>query len=406
MKDTSAELFAWPALAFFGLTPVVMVLSHQAVTFTVLPVALLALILAGRRPALGRLLRPVPAALLGFGLLAFASTLWAPEPHRTAADSAQFLGLVTVLVLFLAAIEEAGPRLRARMKRVLAAAFVVAAILLLVQIAGGFLIKWEVAGKEYGTVGALYKLNVSTAGLIIVLWPVLFLLASGGGVARRAAAGAAVILVAAAAFLGIGLAPKVVLPVAAAAFLVAVWRPRSCAVLVAAGVIAATVAVLVLPGPVYRSDRFTEIQWLDRSSKYRIDIWDLAVRWAHERPVLGYGANASRAIPPLAEKSKTHGRVRRIPLYPHNVMVQTVLELGFVGLALAVGICLLMIRAASRLPPPLPAYALAAFVAAAGIWFIGYPLWRSAWLSWLGFAALTVLLAAPDPPAERECAAS
>jgi O-antigen ligase len=215
------------------------------------------------------------------------------------------------------------------------------------------------------------------------------------------------LLVACAAFLGRGLAPKVVLAAAAAVFLLAAWRPRFCAALVAAGIVAAAVAFLVVPAHVYRSEGFSEIRWLDSSSRYRIEIWDLAARWTRQRPLLGYGVGASRALPPIAEKSKVHGGWRRIPLYPHNVMVQTALELGLAGLVLMLAICLLMVRALSRLPPPLPAYALAAFVSAAGIWCIGYPLWRSAWLSWLGFAALSVLLAAPDPrPGERECAAS
>ncbi|HEY8611170.1 MAG TPA: O-antigen ligase family protein [Roseomonas sp.] len=138
------------------------------------------------------------------------------------------------------------------------------------------------------------------------------------------------------------------------------------------------------------------------SSLHRMLIWDFAMERARERPVLGWGMEASRNLPggrdnPSIESMARLGvvpegerawllkpGVERLSLHPHNGALQIWLELGWVGLALAALAVLAMGWGAAPVVAGVLASAAVTFLASFGIW--------QAW--WLATQALAAALAA------------
>ncbi|WP_249118121.1 O-antigen ligase family protein, partial [Neoroseomonas alkaliterrae] len=112
------------------------------------------------------------------------------------------------------------------------------------------------------------------------------------------------------------------------------------------------------------------VERLPISALHRMLIWDFTAARIAERPVLGWGMEASRAIPggrgnPPAEvldRMRVTDPARRawfaephvqiLPLHPHNAALQVWLELGAVGAALAAALAWLLGVAAARAPCP------------------------------------------------------
>lgn len=69
------------------------------------------------------------------------------------------------------------------------------------------------------------------------------------------------------------------------------------------------------------------------ASEIRLYIWDFAAGKAAEKPVFGWGFNASRSIP-VSEKDYVLNGRHPLPLHPHNNVLQVWLETGIVGLVL------------------------------------------------------------------------
>lgn len=66
----------------------------------------------------------------------------------------------------------------------------------------------------------------------------------------------------------------------------------------------------------------------------RFRIWDFVGERILEKPVIGWGMNASRSIPGGSDHLPGT-KVNVLPLHPHNAVLQWWLELGFVGAAIA-----------------------------------------------------------------------
>jgi O-antigen ligase len=177
--------------------------------------------------------------------------------------------------------------------------------------------------------------------------------------------------------------------------------------------IAAIVALVILAGPfiprVAPALDPAAIREMSNSENpsflHRLDIWAFTIRKIEERPLVGWGFNASRTVPDgdahyyLRDRSgRVIGQGNRLPLHPHNGALQVWLELGLPG---AIGIAALFAIAALRsdrqTDPAGKAGALAAIATAAPIWMLSFGIWQTWWLSVLVLTALlTVSLIAPE----------
>lgn len=127
------------------------------------------------------------------------------------------------------------------------------------------------------------------------------------------------------------------------------------------------------------------------ASDIRLYIWDYAAKQAMQKPLLGWGLNASRSYP-VQESDYVQGGRNPLPLHPHNNTLQIWLELGAVGLiifATFLAMVLLRISKTAHLP-----YIAATCTSLFANYFIigqtGYGIWQNWWVG-SGILAVTFL---------------
>jgi O-antigen ligase len=216
-----------------------------------------------------------------------------------------------------------------------------------------------------------------------------------------------------------GLAPA--LPALAALAALALWH-RASIVAVAAGLLVLAAArttperlrrgmagLLVLAfaaavplGLAGRTLGLEQAEWLASSARHRIEIWGFAADRVLDRPLSGYGLDASGGIDNHGQISRFQGpEASIIPLHPHNLFLQTWLELGAAGAALGLAICLTLLAAIGRLEPPSRPYALAGFACWWVILGLSYGAWQTWWLGATLLAATALAVSADLPPRNR-----
>lgn len=175
------------------------------------------------------------------------------------------------------------------------------------------------------------------------------------------------------------------------------WRlPRAVAALMVGG---ALLLVVVLPLVAPSGSTIEQIRqgapMLKESAIHRLIIWRFSADRIAERPVLGWGMDASRAIPggeahasDVMPEVKLTGVVTMLPLHPHDAALQWRLELGLPGalLCLAVlGLVLWRIAGSPHMPPKQRALALGCAAAILVIAMLSFGAWQAWWLSsiWL-----------------------
>ncbi|MDH3231955.1 MAG: hypothetical protein OEQ29_00390 [Alphaproteobacteria bacterium] len=188
----------------------------------------------------------------------------------------------------------------------------------------------------------------------------------------------------------------------------AMLRPRltgvAIALLCAALVILAPVSgKLLAPGPWLRSAPVL-VQF---SAYHRLKIWSFAADRIMERPLLGWGIDASRRIPggdAAIDINRDLGLATRryetqaviMPLHPHNAALQVWLELGIVGALLLAALCGGIPIACTRAAWPRASIAagLAVFSTAYVLAMLSFSLWQSRWHAalWLAGASAVILL--------------
>jgi len=168
--------------------------------------------------------------------------------------------------------------------------------------------------------------------------------------------------------------------------------PWALAGVVALGVVFAPLVPGLLPNPF---EKGPHLRWLNPSSAQRIIIWNNAVVHIKEKPVLGAGFDATRALYGKKDRvvykfpDEIAGRpwgptmYEPIPLHPHNAVLQVWLELGAVGAAIILVLLLAVIRALDRTIEDKVRWAAA--LGALTTWLvvasISFGIWQSWWLA-------------------------
>jgi O-antigen ligase len=145
-----------------------------------------------------------------------------------------------------------------------------------------------------------------------------------------------------------------------------------------------------------------------QSIVHRTMIWEFTIERIKERPLFGWGLDASRRMPggdtkltvtglnkagaPGAGPVEMSGQV--MPLHPHNAALQIWLELGGVGAAIVAGLIALAAEALAKMQLSRAAAAAVAGSFAAGlvVAFVSYGIWQGWWLSALFLIAATPAL--------------
>jgi O-antigen ligase len=141
---------------------------------------------------------------------------------------------------------------------------------------------------------------------------------------------------------------------------------------------------------------------LPSSAEHRIGIWKFTSDKTVENPIIGWGMNASKTIPGgtafLYTKDGKHIG-RSLPLHPHNVILQTWLELGLPGVILFVALCIFIIMTSvNRFRLKFESAAIfGQFITILGIANLSFGMWQAWWIAaiWLS-AGLMVLVTEMD----------
>jgi O-antigen ligase len=187
------------------------------------------------------------------------------------------------------------------------------------------------------------------------------------------------------------------------------WRlPRlTAALMVGTTLLMVVVFPLVAPGGPAIDQIRQGAPMLKESAIHRLIIWRFVADRIAERPVLGWGMDASRAIPggeahasDAMPEVKMSGIVTMLPLHPHDAALQWRLELGLPGALLCIAIVALAlwrIAGSPSTPPPHRALALGCAAAVLTVAMLSFGAWQAWWLSsiWLIAALLAGVLPRP-----------
>jgi O-antigen ligase len=390
---------SFPVAVALAAAPLAAVLQSKAMA----PLSLIALALAvlAYRLRYGVLPWPRGAALwvaVGIGAWGALGALWAIEPGRALSAGVGFAAMALLAGAAARAVAEDG----AAAHRVLARCLVWGLALGLAAAAGDHLsgnaLRTGVRGLEEWRPQIAFGLKPA-ASVMAMLLPLAMVAAPVSGWARGAvvACGVAVVLMLPGESAKIAALAGVA--VAGAAWAAPRLVPRLLGAALAAALLAAPALLGLALQPGVRADA------LPPSAAHRLLIWDFALSRIEDRPVLGWGMEASRAIPggtrgpteetlgrfhlsapPLRDFFLAYG-VQLMPLHPHNGALQVRLELGLPGALLGAALLLLLGGAAARSGhPPAAAGALAAATVTG---MLSFGTWQAWWIA----AQLLVLVA-------------
>jgi exopolysaccharide production protein ExoQ len=331
-------------------------------------------------------LRLPASCLLALLLWGLTSALWSIDPARSLILDLRLAGLFAAgLALAAAAERVATPQ---RLAIFLVAGTALGLALTWYDLASGGGLTDRISVRGFGP----FRLDQIAIGLAILALPVAAWLIQRGRVAMA--------LLAAAVIVGtIGLLDDITAKAALAAGLpmaaLIYWRPRIvtrvAAVLCALFILTAPLTLAKLeriPGLFAAADSFK------MSAGHRLLIWSFTGERIAERPLFGWGLDASRAIP--GGNTEIRPGQNWLSLHPHDAALQVWLELGLPGAVLFAALLALFWLRLDRLPGSRFYLSAAggALTAALAPLFAAYGVWQEWWIGTLALALFLTLVMA------------
>ena len=355
----------------------------------------------GSRLALpDRALLWIIAGLLAWTLL---SALWAIDAVEALGSTAKLAGNLAVgmvLVAVAGGVTSGEARLAGR---TLAIGCVLAVAIVSVEMLTGAPLSARFVAPQYDanlfaaqlSIYGAYWFNAAVSLLTLMIWP---LLANARHLPKvvHVIAPTAVVLLA----IAIGFSSGALAVVAGSCAALLVWRGgRWGRYLLAASLALAILIGPVLPRTIFQPDQMSELAGMPTQDLPRFYIWAFAAERIAERPLLGWGMNASRSMPggkaQIIDNIRDQNYGEAMPLHPHNIALQAWLELGVVGALLIAGLIarLILFGTAPVRAPHVAASAAGLTVTAFVQFALSYGAWQSWWLSSV-FLATAFLTAA------------
>ena len=373
---------------FAALLPLVSAVAPKGTVVLLLLAALLAV------PAHWLAHRRFPVPDLRFVIVLALLLAWCAIASSWAFDLGQSLVLVVriavifaagmVLFPIAAALDDAA---RARVCRWLVGGFVLTLALMAVEVGLGYpAIR---SFKEVSSGREAIALNRGAIAMSLIVWPlVAYLWGRGLGwkslVIPVLLGIASTFLLSAAATLGFA--------AGVAAFLLVVSQRKVGRVITLA---ACVVAFAATPFAVreMHNHGWHRADWLSGSERHRVEIWNFSVDRIAEKPLLGWGFDASRHIGELFfDAGEANPKI--VSLHPHSAPLQIVLELGAVGAVISLALLWLLARRLDGLSRRPRECGQAMFIATLAIGCVAFGQWQNWWLALLVSLALLVPLTA------------
>ncbi len=156
---------------------------------------------------------------------------------------------------------------------------------------------------------------------------------------------------------------------------------RRAVVFVGSLCIAVILSAPLLPfGPLSPQSWLVAGEWLKLSAIHRLYIWHFVAERVWERPLFGWGFDASRHVP--GGDAMTPINVPSLSLHPHSVALQIWLELGAVGAIVAALLIAVIVRQIARPDADrfTQATATAALAASFAVASLSFGIWQSWWV--------------------------
>ena len=374
--------------------PFVAVLQSKAMApLALIPMAITLLIgwREGWRPSLAI------GAVLMFGLILVAwaaiTSLWAPEPGRAATLA------LTLAAMMLLAHGAASAAQGARLMPWIGFGLVLGLAAAFADWQSGNALRAAVRGLKEVPETLMFGLKPAVS-LMALLLPMGFAL-PWPWLAR-----AALLLVGAGVLISLpGETARLATIAGLAAALLSLAAPRLVPRLIGAIL---GLAILVMPLLVGFIPKMPTAN-LPLSAVHRLVIWDFTVARIAEKPLTGWGLEASRAMPggraqpdaatldrlnitnPAQRAFLASPHVEVMPLHPHNGALQIWLELGGIGALLGAVLMLALGFAASRSAVPAVGAGMLASAAVTGM--LSFGLWQAWWVASLLLAMVALQLA-------------
>ena len=394
------------SLWLLAATPLVMLISYRA-TSILLPLAAvpaLYMLVRSGYPMLpetkwGRFFLAAGVAFFGWSVL---SAAWSPAPIDALIASAKVAAIILsawVCGSFLVATRGVSSEtwLRFQFGAFTAASISIVALVLV----NHFFLSDRFETDEYkqiylisptGEVILRSWYNQAVAFICLWAWVVAVTLASD-----RLWARAFVLAVAAIAALSVGYWIGVVaFTVGLVVYVIALRFRKSIAIVLAVGVIVSTFAMPLISAhfPSFE-DAVANDQAGNPSIVHRTLIWRFVSDAIAEKPLFGWGMNGSRHVPGGDEKILLNAggmkkRFERLPLHPHDSILQVWLELGAVGAVLygAMGAAAFMLLGRLKTSPSTGALLLGCLTAAFVMMGGSFSIWSNWWLASMGIVTV------------------
>jgi O-antigen ligase len=330
----------------------------------------------------------IPAGAAAFFLAFIAwcalSLIWGVNPASGARKLVDIVLAAASLLALLSLARRLSPEQSRRLSWVLIGGMLAGLLLLAIETLFDFPLYRAAVGNS-AKLADLVEAKRSTDALPLLVWPSCLALARlgrplAGALLAAAFTIACVKLTASSATLGMALS----MVVFAACFVSTIWVRR----LLALTTLFAFILIIPLSIVAYDGGG-TTVHWLKHSGQHRVEIWHFAAERALERPLFGWGFNASRYVPNGDEISHFLPPGQSlIPLHPHDAFLQVWLELGAVGTIIVGGILLLGLRTIGQWPASIARFALPGYAAGLVVAGLAFGIWQSWWMATLAFSAV------------------
>jgi len=313
---------------------------------------------------------------------AWISTAWSPYNASYWGGNASILfGLVFFLLFMPLSALRLGASGKARMTKYVIAAGLLGVILLLVDSASGFAVSLWVDPVAPGGDPELRRGNAEMnvgrgqVSYLQILWPVAALLIVS---VKRGW------ILAVLCFIGLAVSAQlnnlaIIIPslVLAAAFAGLAWRNSRLGLILAFSLAIASIALAPFLSILCGLGDTELLQKLPLSWEHRVRMWTYSGELIQQSPWIGHGFDASRVYDDLTFRAPDGRDIVVMSLHPHNVGLQLWLETGLVGVFLAVGFLLALMKSVLRVcTDPAQAFAASGLIvtvtvsgaAAVGLW--------------------------------------
>lgn len=328
---------------------------------------------------------PVALAIAAFLAWALISIGWSHKPSA----SLQAWGELILPIVFALTIAVSGRwRPTPLLFRALALAVIVAAVLVMIELASGLSQRAALGTGKMMT----FVFNRPAIVLLLLAVPTAHALWSRpAGWPDRALAALLAVVVIVVVFRSESEAAKLGVLVLVPCWTLAALAPRVALALTALAFVL-TMAIAPLLGPT--AEKLLPSFVLNRldvmSAQARIDIWDSFGEVARARPIAGAGFGTSATMHEhkvAAEVSAEHRTLLGVG-HPHDMPLQAWAETGVIGAGLLTLAGLFLLARLRQLPVAELAPRLALFAAAFSIATVGHGAWQGWWIAGLGAAIL------------------